>query len=57
MGLKPIGFRWWVVHIKDLFPDNLVLTSGNGIITGSCLDDSGLKIKHIKKAIKILNNL
>ena len=40
--------------IKKLFPKELVLTSTNGELTSTYIDKTGLKIKHIKQAIKIL---
>jgi hypothetical protein len=41
--------------IKDLFNDRFVCTSRDGKITGAWHENTGLKRKHIKQAIKILN--
>ena len=42
--------------IVSLFPDNLVLTSYGGDITGAWYENTGLKKKHVDLAVKILNS-
>lgn len=40
--------------IIDYYPDNLVITSKNGIICGYCNEHPGLKLKHVIKSVFIL---
>ena len=40
-------------NFDEYFSQNLILTSKNGIIMGYSEEDTGLKIKHILKAIRI----
>lgn len=42
--------------IKKYYPNNLILTSDNEELIGTCLDNSGLRLKHVFKAIHILRN-
>ena len=42
--------------ILSLYPDNLILTSRDGNIRGAWYENTGLKRKHVNKAVKLLNS-
>lgn len=42
--------------IKEYYPNNLILTSDDENLIGTCLDNSGLRLKHVFKAIHILRS-
>ena len=60
--LKTNNVKNFVIFDDELFnfdkyyKNNLILTSKDGIIKGLSSEDTGLKIKHIIKAIKLLSN-